>query len=405
MHNPKPDWAMNKREKARAEAIAAGETPKRRKWPWVVLLVLVAGAAGGGYYAQQNGLLPTPPEPAAEAAPEAPAELVVRLAPFEVTTIAPGTLTETLRVTGSLTPSRQVHLSAEVSARLLEVTVREGDSVKEGALLARFDVNSLENQLAQAQSSAEATRVQFNKAQSDFERTQTLVERELAAPTALENARSGLEQLRAQLASQETAVENAQTAVEKARVTAPFDGVIAERQVDAGAFVATGSPLFTIVDLTSLEVEATAPVSISNKIDAGQVVDLRVEGFGDEAFTGEVERLNPMAISGSRMLPIYITLENTSGELRGGMFATGRITLEEKSGAIWVPVEAIREDAQGTHVLVARDGELVRRGVEVAREWDNGAKVEIASGLETGDTVVAAALPELRPGQKFAYSE
>jgi RND family efflux transporter MFP subunit len=405
MHNPKPDWAMNKREKARAEAIAKGEKPKRRKWPWLVLLVLVVAAGGGYYYADQNGLIPEPPEQAAPVEPEAPAELIVRLAPFEVTEVAPGDLSETLRVTGSLTPSRQVHLSAEVSARLLDVTVREGDSVKEGALLAQFDVVSLENQLAQAQSNAEATRVQFAQAQSDFERTQTLVERDLAAPTALENAQSGLDQLRAQVAAQETSVQNAQTALEKARVTAPFDGVIAERQVDPGAFVATGSPLFTIVDLTSLEVEATAPVSISNQITEGQIVTLRVEGFGDQTFTGEVERLNPMAISGSRMLPVYIALENTNGALRGGMFATGRITLEEKSDALWVPVEAIREDAQGTFVLTANGEALERRAVEVARDWDNGAKVEIASGLEPGDTVVSAPLPELRAGQKFAITE
>ncbi|MEC7762532.1 MAG: efflux RND transporter periplasmic adaptor subunit [Pseudomonadota bacterium] len=404
MENPKPDWAMNKREKARAEAIAAGETPKKRKWPWIVLLVLVVAAAGGYFYADQNGLLPAPPEQAAPVEPEAPAELIVRLAPFEVTEVAPGDLSETLRVTGSLTPSRQVHLTAEVSARLLDVTVREGDSVEEGALLARFDVDALENQLAQAQSNAEATRVQFAQAQSDFERTQTLVERDLAAPTALENAQSGLDQLRAQLAAQETSVQNAQTALDRASVIAPFDGVISERQVDPGAFIATGSPLFTIVDLNSLEVEATAPVSISNQISAGQVVTLQVEGFGNDVFTGEVERINPMAISGSRMLPVYITLEN-NGALRGGMFATGRITLEEKSGALWVPVEAIREDAQGTYVLLAEGEELTRQSVEVAREWDNGAKVEIASGLETGETVVSAALPELRAGQKFAITE
>lgn len=404
MHNPKPDWAMNKREKARAEAIAKGETPKKRKWPWLVLLVLIAAAGGGYYYADQNGLLPEPPEQAASVEPETPSELIVRLAPFEVTEVAPGNLTESLRITGSLTPSRQVHLSAEVSARLVEVAVREGDSVEEGTLLARFDVDSLENQLAQAQSNAEATRVQFSQAQSDFERTQTLVERDLAAPTALENAQSGLDQLRAQLAAQETSVQNAQAALDKARVTAPFDGVISERQVDPGAFVATGSPLFTIVDLNSLEVEATAPVSISNQISAGQVVTLQVEGFGDDTFTGEVVRLNPMAISGSRMLPVYITLEN-NGALRGGMFATGRITLEEKPDALWVPVEAIREDAQGTFVLVAEGEELARRSVEVARDWDNGTKVEIASGLNSGDVVVSAALPELRAGQKFAITE
>ncbi len=395
----KPDWAMNKREKARAEQSARGETPKpRRGWIWGLVLVLLAAGGGGFFYYTETR---TAADMAATSGPVAqePQETVVQLAPFEVETIAPRSLEETLRLTGSLTPARQVHLSSEVSARLIEVTAREGDSIAEGALLARFDVDSLQNQLDQAMSNARATRIQMEQAQSDFTRTQTLVERELAASTALENARSGLQQLQAQLAAQETAVANAQAALDKATVSAPFDGVISERAADPGEFVATGSPLFTIVDLSTFEVEATAPVSKSPMIATGQTVQLTVEGFGDRIFTGEVERISPLAITGSRALPVYISLENPEGLLRGGMFASGRILLEENAAALSVPVEAIREDADGAFVMTIVDGTLTRQPVEIARTWENGARVEIASGLAEGDMILAAAMPDLRAGQ------
>ena len=403
MENPKPDWAMNKREKVRADQIARGETPKKRRWPWLVLAVLIVGGAGGYVYAKQAGLLPEPP---AEAVVEEPVrESLTQLAPYEIATITPTTLTETLRVTGSLAPTRDVHLSAEVSARLTEVNVRAGDAVSEGQLLASFDVDQLQNQLDQALATADATRIQVAQAQSDFNRTQTLVDKQLAAPTALEQAQSGLEQLQATLTAQQTAVANARTALDRAQVTAPFAGVVSERSVSTGEFVAAGSPLFTVVDLTSLEVEATAPVSLSPKISAGQSVELTVEGFGDRVFEGRVDRINPVAIAGSRALPVYVSLDNEEGELRGGMFASGRILLERKDDVLAVPASALREDAEGAFVLTVEDGVLTRRGVETAREWEGGAAYEVTSGLKAGDVVLSEALPELRAGTKVTLVE
>lgn len=395
MQNAKPDWAMNKREKARAEKIAAGETPKkRRKWPWVVL-VLAAIGGGAAWYTQTQVPVPTEvaqPDPA-------PQGTVVQLAPYEVETIAPMRLEESLRMTGSLAPVQQVHLSSEVSARLIEVNVREGDTVSAGEVIARFDVVSLENQLSQALSNAEATRVQVAQAQSDFTRTETLVSRNLAASTALENARSGLEQLQAQLDAQETAVQNARDALDKATITAPFDGVVSERNADPGEFIGAGSPLFTVVDLSAFEVEATAPVSKSPMIERGQPVQLSVEGFGDQVFTGKVERISPVAITGSRALPVYVSLANQNGALRGGMFASGRILIEEKADALSIPIEALREDAEGPYVLSVEGDTLARTPIEIAREWENGARVEIASGLTEGEMILAAAMPEVRAGQ------
>jgi len=404
-HDAKPDWAMSKREQAAAERAAEGLPPKkRRRWPWFVALLVALGAVGA--WLVESGTLDrlraerqaSQAEAVAEAEARAARAAVIQLAPFEVVEVAPGTLRETLKITGSLAPVRQVLLSSEVSARIDDVLVRAGDAVKADDLLVEFDGEALEAQLEQARANAEATRVQLEQARTDFERTQSLVDRGLQATNTLDRARSTLDQLSASLAAQDTGVANAERARDRARVTAPFDGVVSDRAVNPGQFAGTGTPLVTLVDLSALEVEATAPVAFAPDLAPGLEVDFRVEGFGDRVFKGQVERLAPVAIAGSRMLPVYVSLSNPSGELRGGMFASGIIVLEARADALGLPVGAIRNDADGAHVLVIDDDTAERRAVELGRTWDAGAIVEISDGLSPGDLVVAEPLPELRPG-------
>lgn len=408
----KPDWAMSQREAENAARVAQGQPPKRGKG-WIVWMVLLIALIGAGAWFIQSGQFAK--IQADRAAREAEAQVLaearaaraatMQLAPFEVVTIAPTTLMETLKITGSLAPVRQVYLSSEVSAKIDAVEVRAGDAVKQGDVLVRFDAAALDIQLAQATANAEATRVQLDQARVDFERTEDLVQRGLAPQNNLTAARSALDQLTAALAAQETTVANAQRARDNAIVRAPFDGVVSGRSVDPGQFVATGSPLVSLVDLTLLEVKATAPVSYAPELAPGLAVDLTVEGFGDRVFAGKVERLSPVALEGTRMLPVYVSLGNETGELRGGMFASGRIVLEARADGIGIPAGALRHDAEGDYVLVVEGDKVVRRAVEIARSWDGGAQLEVASGLAPGDVVVSEPLPELRPGDAVELVE
>lgn len=408
----KPDWAMNKRERENAERIAAGDKPKRSRAIYFWLVIFLAAAGGFAWFVQSGRLdelkanrAAAKVEAQAEAAARAARAATIQLAPFEVTTIAPETLMETLKITGSLAPVRQVRLSSEVSAKIDAVEVRAGDAVHKGDVLVRFDTEALDIQLTQVGANAEATRVQLEQARTDFGRTKDLVGRGISATNTLDKARSALDQLTATLAAQETLVANAQRARDNALVTAPFDGVVSQRSVDPGQFVGTGTPLVTVVDLSSLEVEATAPVANAPDLAPGLSVDFTVEGFGDRVFTGTVERLSPVALEGSRMLPVYVSLSNESGELRGGMFASGRIVLEAKADGIGVPAGALRRDAAGDHVIVIENNIAVRRPVELGRTWDGGAVLEITSGLAPGDVVVTEPLPELRPGDSVELVE
>lgn len=386
----KPEWAQSRREKDNAARVAAGLKPRRRRWPWIVLAVIVIAAIAGWFVMSRQPA----PEPVAEAEVAAP---VMQINPSEISTIEPQTLTRTVRVTGSLAPQQQTQLASQVSGRVVAVMARPGDAVREGDVLLQLDTESLQIQLDQQTSTAEATRAQLVLAESQLSRTTDLIGRGLAAASGIEQVQSSADALRANLAALEGQVEAARIALQNATLKAPMDGIISERNVSTGQTVQQGAALFTIVDLSTLELNASAPVGSSVQLSKGQAVSVSVEGLPGQTFAGVVDRINPVAVAGTRTIPVYIVLGNEQGLLRGGMFATGQIVIAERPEALAVPAAAVREDAEGFFVLKLADGKVVRQAVAQGESWNGNRLVEIVSGLAAGDVVVTAPLTQLQP--------
>jgi membrane fusion protein, multidrug efflux system len=282
--------------------------------------------------------------------------------------------------------------------------VRPGDAVNEGDVLAQIDRASLQLQLNQQQATASATRAQLESSQQQLERSEQLATQGLTSPSALEQARSATAALQAQLDALVSGVETAELALNNATVKSPLSGVVASRSVEPGQTIQAGTPLFNVVNLEHMEFDSAASVNSSALVTAGQHVAVSVTGLDGREFDGEVSRVNPVAISGTRTVPIYIDLDNPDGSLRGGMFATGNITVLEQEGALAVPLSALREDAEGQFVLVVEGEALVRKPVEVVREWSRGSVLEV-TGLAEGDIVVSAALSELQADDRIAIVE
>ncbi|MHA6730872.1 efflux RND transporter periplasmic adaptor subunit [Devosia sp. A369] len=390
----KPDWAQSKREKDNARRIAEGQKPRRRLMPWIVLAVIILAVVGF--------VLTRPPAPEAETASTEP--VTQQLLVSEVAEIAPTLLSQRARVTGTLVPGRVSAVASQASGRVLSVAVRPGDTVKAGDILAEIDRATLELQLNQQRATADATRAQLLSSQQQLERTQELARQGLASPSTLEQARSGTAALEANLVALESAVQGAEIALNNASVPAPFDGIISERSVEPGQTISAGTTLFTVVNLEEMEFQAAASVTSSALVAPGQAVAVSVTGLDGRVFDGTVTRVNPVALAGTRTVPIYVSLHNEDGLLRGGMFATGQITVAEKPDAIAILATAIREDAEGHFVLKLDNGTLVRQAVEPGTTWDRGRLVEV-TGLTPGEQVVAAALAELSAGQAYELIE
>jgi membrane fusion protein, multidrug efflux system len=393
----KPEWAQSRHEKRNAERVAQGLKPRRRIWPWILLALIVAAVVAFVF------LSPSPP-PAEDPAADADVAVVRQIRQSETLTIAPTTLAETVKVTGTLVPAQRSDVASQASGRVIAVMVRPGDAVETGDVLAQIDRASLELQLAQQQATASATRVQLEGSRQQLERTEQLANQGLATPSALEQARASTSALQSQLDALETAVETAQLGLDNATVEAPFSGIVASRSVEPGQTIQAGTPLFSVVNLERMEFNAAASVNSSALVNSGQTAAVTVTGLEGQDFTGQVSRVNPVAVEGTRTVPIYIDLDNAEGALRGGMFATGNITVREEEGALAIPAAALREDAEGQFVLVLEGETLARRAVEVVAEWSRGSTLEV-TGLEAGEVIVSAALTELQPGESFTLVE
>ncbi|WDR01433.1 efflux RND transporter periplasmic adaptor subunit [Devosia algicola] len=396
----KPEWAQSKFERANVARVAEGQKPKRRRWPWIVLGLIVVGGAAAYFVLPMLNTAPADSEAVAE-----PVDPVMQLVPEEVETLSPRLLEDTVKVTGTLAPVRQVQLNSQISGPVLSVAVDTGDVVSARQVLVQIDTEALNIQFEQQRSSAEATRVQLSLAESQLDRTLTLADRGLSSSSVVEQAQSSVDGLRANLKALQGQVSAAQISLNNATVLAPFDGIVASRSAQPGQTIAAGSPLLTIVDLSKVQLQANAPVSTSGRIKAGQQVSVTFDGLPGRTFEGTVERLAPLALQGTRVIPIFIALDNADLLLRGGMFGTGQVVVDQKADAVAVPIAAVREDASGDYVLKLDAGTVVRQAVETAGQWNDGRLVEIETGLKAGDVVVTAPLTQLKAGNNYAIVE
>ena len=387
----KPDWAMSKAEFERAWRARNGLPQRRRRWPWVLLALLVAGGAGYGYYASQK-----PAAPVEVAVPVA-AEPVMQVSTLEMAVVEPQTLHRSVKVIGTLYPQRQAQLSAQVSGRVEAVHAQPGDRVAAGDVLVQVDVETLTLELKQVKSNAAATRAQLDLAEGQLDRIIALKDRGVTTAASLDEAESSVRGLQASVSALEDQVAGAELRLRNATVRAPFDGEISARAVEPGQYVGVGTPLVTVVDLTSVEMQANAAVGTGSLLAPGQSVSIKVDGIENRSFTGTVTRINPVAQEGTRTIPVYVLIDNADGVLLGGMFATGQIVVAEAADALAVPSVALREDAKGRHLLVIDGDRLKAQPVETGGEWAGGL-TRIVTGLKPGDKVVTAPLPELTDG-------
>ncbi|EYR82914.1 efflux RND transporter periplasmic adaptor subunit [Shinella sp. 838] len=318
----------------------------------------------------------------------------LELAGVDVTRVEPRDIASDVRISGSLTPIRRSTLAARVASTIVELPVKVGDVVRKGDLLVRFDTRALESTLTVRRASAEALAAQLQLAESVLRRTTNLGQSGASTEAATLEAEANVANLAAQLRSKRAEIADAERDLADAEVRAVFDGVVASRPVEQDQTVALNTELLTIVDLSRMEVDAGVPTSRIPMVRVGQPVELNVEGFPDRTFSGAVTRISPTAVAGSRAVRVFLAIDNNDRTLKGGMFTTGILKVDERKGVIALPNAAIRQDQTGSFVLKVTEGVLRRQPVVLGTAWTDRGLVEV-SGPAAGDVVVSAPLPAL----------
>lgn len=306
-------------------------------------------------------------------------------------------------LSGSLAPLRSATIRAEMQGSVVQTFVEAGQSVQSGQPLAQLDAQVLRDQQLSARSAVTTAESSYEIAKRDLQRNETLEKAGAIAERQVEASRNQLLAASAQLANARAALANVTKSLEKATVRAPFAGVVAARQVSGGDVVSSGTPLYTVVDPGSMQLEASVPAEQLGQVRVGMPVEFKVTGYPTRTFLGRITRVNPTADPATRQVKIIASIPNSGNTLVGGLFAEGRVATETRTAPM-VPITAVDERGLRPTVVRLKNGKIAKVEVTLGIRDAAAETVEVASGLAPGDTVLLGAARGITPGTPVKVS-
>lgn len=309
-------------------------------------------------------------------------------------------LPDLLEAVGTVHAAQTSSLAGQVMGTIVEVRVREGDRIQRGQVLVAIDDAQLKATLDRAkaaelaaQQEVSATDSELTLAESTFKRYQILHDKGIVSPQEFDEKRarqqSGLARrdlARALLGQTKAEVTQAQTTLEYTRIRAPFDGVVTERRLDPGALASPGVPILTVENLSRYRLEASVNESELGSIHLGEQVPVLIDALGDTEMKGRVAQIVPAADPASRSFLVKIELP-TDTRFRSGLFGRAQFSRGERQSLV-IPRTAVVDRGQLQGVFVLDQNKLASlHYITIGKP--SGTNVEVLSGLQSGDRLVA----------------
>jgi len=378
-------------------------------------------------------------EPSTPAAPAA----------VDVTT-APAIMRELPRffeASGSLAGDQQTDVAPSIAGKVTAVGVDLGSYVRRGQMIVRLDdvdsklrVEQAQAQLDQAKAALRQAeekvgirpgqnfdvnkvpevanaRVALELAEKNLRRAEKLIESGDVSRSTYDQQRAQRDQLKevyeaalslarqnfAAVATARANVANAETQLGLARrnlsyalVFSPIDGYVAERTADLGEYVSPTSKVATIVRINPLRIRIDVPEQAIPEVSVGQSVSVTTSAWPDKNFSGRIARISPSVSASSRTLTVEAEVENSSGVLKPGQFASVRILQSRPQPAVLVPVRAVKTESGVSRVFVIKDGHAQQRLVQLGQT--EGDLIEVKGGVGADEQVATSNVDQLSDG-------
>lgn len=327
-------------------------------------------------------------------------EPVIELTAADVLTLQNIELSQGVPISGSLKAVSSALVKARVAGELQGLTVREGDAVRVGQIIARVDSSEYAARVRQAQETADAAQAQIAIAQRSFDNNKALVDQGFISRTALDTSLASLQSAQANHKAALAALDVAKKSVQDTVLTAPISGLVSQRLAQPGERVSIDARVVEIVDLSRLELEAPLAVSDSVQVRVGQTARLKLEGRSEE-IAATVTRINPSATASNRSVLVYLSVAPLPG-LRQGLFAQGMLdTMKETTVA--VPLSAVRTDKPQPYVQLIQNGRIVHQTVEMGGRGEaQGITMVAIKNIAHGAMITSASAGNLRENTQVA---
>lgn len=305
--------------------------------------------------------------------------------PVETATITRQVVADKFEAVGTIEAAEEITVVSEIDATVIKLPFREGEPVRQGALLVQLD----DAQYRASRGRAEALR---DQAKGNFERVQSLVDKGAAARQQWDDVSAALKVAQANL-------DLADDQLKKTRIVAPFSGVVGARQISPGAYLRSGTPVTTLAKLDEVKVKFSAPERYLADLQRGAVVTVSTTAFPGYPLTGTIDVIEPVLDPVTRSATVTARLKNPEMKFRSGLSADVAVVLSSRPAALAIPSEAIFVEGDLFLTYVVGDSGVVSRAsLKLGTRLPE--MVEVLEGLKEGDVVVTAGHQKIYPGAK-----
>lgn len=318
---------------------------------------------------------------------------------------------ETLELVGNIEAETEINIQPRISGRLLELMVAEGSAVKKGDLIGVIDDEAFILQAQQSEANIIGIKANMQQAQvnasrlkSEKERYRELLDQRYISQWEYEQAENAylaaeanLDTLKAQLAVAEKNYQLQKIQLEQTRIFAPISGYILRKFVTPGINLTSGTTIMTMASLSPVKLIFNIDQKDAARIQRGMSVNFVNDAMPNRIYSGKINQVAPVYDPKTRTLALSVNITNDDRSLLPGMFGIVTVLMSGKDFALVVPQEAIVVNSQKGVFVVGTDNVVRFQSVKTGLEAEG--RVEVVSGLKTGDKVVVVGQNRLRNGQ------
>lgn len=306
----------------------------------------------------------------------------------DVHLVEPQTFENKIFSTGTLLANEDVEIRSEISGKIVELSIEEGQLVEKGDLLIKTNDSELQAQLKQAE-------YRINLAEVRERRQKQLLERGGISQEQYDATLNELNVLKA-----ERDLIKAQ--IDKTEIYAPFDGVVGLRNVSNGSYITPTTQIATFQSINPIKVEFSIPERYAGVVQQGNRLNFNVQGQEDD-FEAQIYAIEPRINTQTRTLTMRALADNPEGNLLPGAFANIELVLEEIEDALMIPAISVIPELEGQKVFMLKDGVVQDQSISTGIRTES--TVQVTEGLAPGDTVLTTGLLQVRNGMDIKVGE
>jgi len=336
-----------------------------------------------------------------------------RIVPVEVEVVGTGPIEETIELTGWIQAMTVVDVASKVSGRVESlhvvsdggelVAVEEGLAVKKGQQIAVIDHDVYLAQLAAAEASVKARKVELADAEREKRRVLALYESGSATEQSKDKAVTAADLAAASLSLAQANLQLAQINLRESTIVSPIDAIVTAKHIDEGNLISTGSRIVTLADMKTVKVIVAVAEKYGAQIAVGTPVRIKVDTFTDRQFDAEVYSIHPVLDELTHTIQLEIRLNNEELLLKPGMFARVTLVTGRKENVVAIQRDVILGGKIDKHyVYIVEDGIARKRYVGIG--MTEAAIYEITDGLKAGETLVVNGMNYLEDGSSVEVS-